>query len=102
MGKDADRVAKTLTSVTIGAGLIGISILCPPLGAAATTTYGIVGASMEVAGSLSNNDELKEVGEVITFGAGIGGLGCGAIAAFSPGTHAACAGCKGAPWGKKI
>lgn len=75
----SDEKTKTATSLGIGVGLITISVVDPPLGAAMSTACLGTGIGMKVVGSLTDNDEMEETGEIIKFGAEIGAVGNQAV-----------------------
>ncbi|CAG8485699.1 11113_t:CDS:1 [Funneliformis caledonium] len=94
--KSDDQKAKTATSVGIGVGLVITSVICPPLGAAATFSTLGTGIGMKVVGSLADEEGLEEAGDVFILGAEIGGVGNTATRAVQ-GSHAPCGGCKSLP-----
>ncbi|RIA87241.1 hypothetical protein C1645_828076 [Glomus cerebriforme] len=82
--------------VGIGAGLIITSIICPPLGEAMNAATLGTGIGMKVVGSLTDEGDLEEVGDIMTLGAEIGGVGNVANQAIQ-GPHTACDACKNLP-----
>jgi hypothetical protein len=62
-----------------------------------TVAYGAAGTGMQVAGALTENDDLREAGQVIGNGAALGGIGGGAVSSTGHG----CAACK-TPGGSDI
>lgn len=80
---------KTAASAGVGIGLIVTSIICPPVGAAMTTVTLGTGIGMRVVGNLADIEGLKEAGEVIQFGAEIGGVGNVATRVVQ-GSHGTC------------
>lgn len=98
MGNDQSkqkRVVLTTTSAGVGVGLIITSIICPPLGVVATTTYAASGIATTLVGKATDCEELEAIGDAVTLGAAIGGVG-GTVVGGIQGSHA-CGTCKNLP-----
>src|SRR5438876_954493 len=92
--KPNNNKAKTLTSVGIDFGLTIIGIICPPLGVLASTVTTGAGVGMKLVGSLVDDEDWVEVGNVIENGAEIGEFGNKVTTLVPREPHDSCRGCK--------
>ena len=90
---DDDKQARAVASVGIGAGLVVLSVVCPPAGAVASATYSGTGFGMKMVGRITDNEELEKAGEVLEDGGILGGFGSG-VSGVIQGKKHACSTCK--------
>jgi hypothetical protein len=75
MGREKDNA---IAGGFLGGILAVTTIVCPPVGVAATLTTQAAGAGLAIAGEICDNDDLRDGGQIYSLAGSIGGVAGGA------------------------